>query len=171
MASQRPSPPGDALDTGHANTRRLLRRPPRAASYHPPCSYPHWLRPQRHAKQQHLAQRPDVLRQSSGHRWRPWLPALGRARAMRRPRLRQRLAYTGVGQAEIIVHVIQGQLLAYAVLALAECGDTPSHRRHMLTDGHVDALDECRVDLPAMGRQPLLDRPEGAEDDAVLHVD
>src|SRR6266700_502721 len=120
MASQRPSPPGDALDTGHANTRRLLRRPPRAASYHPPCSYPHWLRP--------------------------------------------RLAYTGMGQAEIIVHVIQGQLLAYAVLALAECGDTPSHRRHMLTDGHVDALDECRVDLPAMGREPLLDRPEGAED-------
>ncbi len=39
---------------------------PRATSYHPACSYPHWLRPRRHAKQQHLAQRPDVIRQARG---------------------------------------------------------------------------------------------------------
>src|SRR4029453_18096933 len=67
--------------------------------------------------------------------------------------------------------MIQGQLLAYAVLTLAERGDPPSHRRHMLTDGQVEALDEGRIDLPAMCRQHLLDRTEGAEDDAVLHVD
>src|SRR4029077_5706022 len=67
--------------------------------------------------------------------------------------------------------MIQGQLLAYAVLTLAECGDPTSHRRHMLTDGQVEALDEGRLDLPAMCRQHLLDRTEGAEDDAVLPVD
>src|SRR2546428_8044751 len=67
--------------------------------------------------------------------------------------------------------MIQGQLLAYALLALAERGDPTPHRRHMLTDGQVEALDEGRIDLPAMSRQHLLDRTEGAEDDAVLHVD
>ena len=41
----------------------------------------------------------------------------------------------------------------------------------MLADGEVDALNERRVDLPAMCRQHLLDCPEGTEDDAVLHVD
>ena len=57
---------GDALAAGRVDARRLLRLPPRATSYHPACSYPHWLRPRRHAKQQHLAQRPDVIRQSRG---------------------------------------------------------------------------------------------------------
>jgi len=41
MASQWPSPPGYAFDAGHVTARRLLRPPPRAASYHPACSYPH----------------------------------------------------------------------------------------------------------------------------------
>jgi hypothetical protein len=46
-----PLSPGDALDAGHAPTRRLLRPLPRAASYHPTCSYPRWLRPRRDAKE------------------------------------------------------------------------------------------------------------------------
>ena len=79
-----PLTPGDALDAGRVDARRLLRPPPLAASHHPACSPPYWLRPRRHAKQQHLAQRPDVIRQSSGHGGRPRLPALGRARAVGR---------------------------------------------------------------------------------------
>ena len=55
MASQWPSPPGDAFDAGHVTARRLLRPPPCAASSHPACSYPYWLRPRRHAKEQHFA--------------------------------------------------------------------------------------------------------------------
>ena len=50
------------------------------------------LGPWRHPKPQHLPQRPDVIRQSSGHGGRPRLPALGRARAVRRFRLEQRVA-------------------------------------------------------------------------------
>jgi hypothetical protein len=83
---------GDALAAGCVDARRLLRPPPRAVSYHPACSYPHWLWPRRHAEQQHLAQRPDMIRQSRGHGGRPRLPALGRARAVRRLQLEPRLA-------------------------------------------------------------------------------
>src|SRR4029453_3436707 len=64
----------------------------------------------------------------------------------------------------------QGQRLAYAVLTLAERGNTPSHRRPRRTDGQGEALDARRGDRPAMGRQPWLERPEGADDDAGLHV-
>jgi hypothetical protein len=47
-------------------------------------SHLRWLRPRRHAEQEHLTQRPDVLRQARGHGGRPRLPALGRARAVGR---------------------------------------------------------------------------------------
>jgi len=43
-------------------------------------------------------------------------------------------------------------LLPHAVLALAQRGDTPPDRRHMLADGQIEALHKGRVDLPAMGR-------------------
>src|SRR5262249_40354818 len=72
-----PLPPGDALDAGHADARRApsgslpLLLPTTTAG-----SHPRGLRPRRHPIQQHLAQRPDVVRQSSGHGGRPWLPAL-----------------------------------------------------------------------------------------------
>ena len=90
---------------------------------------------------------------------------------MRRQRLRQRLAQTGMGQAEIIVHVIQGQLLAQASLVFAQCGDPPPNSGHMLAYRQVDALDKGRVDLPAAGRQHLLDRLQRAEHDPVPHAD
>src|SRR2546426_9959357 len=75
-----------------------------------------------------------------------------------------------MGQTEIIVHMIQHELLAYAVLALVGRGDTPSHRPHMLTESQVEAFNERRVDLPAAGRQHVLDPLKRAEDDAVLHL-
>jgi hypothetical protein len=136
----------------------------------PRCLHRRRLRPRRHAAQEHLPQRPDLVGQPRRHGGCLGLPALGRAWAVRRHRLQQRLAYTGLGQAEILVHVRQGQRLAYAVLALAERGNTPSHRRPRRTDGQGEALDARRGDLPAMGRQPWLERPEGADDDAGLHV-
>jgi hypothetical protein len=77
---------GDAHAAGCVDARRLLRPPPRAVSSHPACSYPHWLRPRWHAEKQHLAQRPDMIRQSRGHGGRPRLPALGRACAVCRRR-------------------------------------------------------------------------------------
>src|SRR6266567_7028496 len=124
-----PLTPVDALEAGRADARRLRRPPHLATSHDPACSPPHWLRPRRHAKAQDLAQRPDVIGQARGHRWRARPPLLGRARAVGRHRLEQGLAYAGMGQTEIIVHLIQHELLAYAVLALAERGDPTSHRR------------------------------------------
>ena len=66
---------GDALEAGRADARRLLRPPP-LCRFPPPrlCSHPRWLWPRRHAEQQHLAQRPDVIRQPRRHGWRPRLP-------------------------------------------------------------------------------------------------
>src|SRR5437870_13717273 len=67
--------------------------------------------------------------------------------------------------------MIQGELLAYAVLAFAERTDPSSDCGHMLADAQVYALHERRVDLPAAGRQHLLDRLQRAKDDAVAHPD
>src|SRR2546422_1194458 len=101
------------------------------------CSQTRWLGPRRHAKQQYLSQCPDVIGQARRHRWRPRPPLLGRARAIGVYRLRQRLTYAGVRQAEIIVHVIQGQLLAYAVLVLAQRGDAATNSGDMLSNRQV----------------------------------
>ena len=70
------------------------------------CSYPRWLGPWRHPKQQHLAQRPDMVGQRRRHRRRLELPLLGRARPFGQLRLRQGLAQGGMRQAEIVVDVI-----------------------------------------------------------------
>jgi hypothetical protein len=45
--------------------------------------------------------------------------------------------------------MVEGQLVAYALLAFAERGDPPTDCRHMLADAKVDPLDERGVDLPA----------------------
>src|SRR6266700_760973 len=50
------------------------------------------LRPRRHAKQQHLTQRPDPIRQARRHRRRARPPHLGRTRTVGRDRLWQWLA-------------------------------------------------------------------------------
>jgi len=137
----------------------------------PRCLHGLRLRPRRHAEQQHLTQRPDVIRQASGHGRRPRLPALGRAVAMGRLGFRERLAQAGMRQAEIVVCVVEYQLLPQTVLALTQRHDAPPNRRHMLADTEVDALDEGRIDLPAAHRQDLLHRRLGAEDHAVCHLD
>src|SRR5712691_5772846 len=72
-----PLPPGDALAAGRVDARRLLRPPPLAASHHSACSHPCWLRPRRHAEEQHLAQGPHLVGQSCCHCWRLRLPPLG----------------------------------------------------------------------------------------------
>src|SRR6266852_8359959 len=76
-----------------------------------------------------------------------------------------------MGQAEIIIDMVQCQLLAYAVLTFAEGDDASPHSGDMLADAQVDALDEGGVDLPAAGRQHLLDRLKRAEHDAVAYAD
>src|SRR5712692_2527203 len=88
-----PRSPGDALDAGHADTptphQLTATRRSSPALY---SSHPCWLRPRRHAEEQHLAQGPHMVGQPSDHRWRLGLPPLGRAVAMGGCGLRQRQA-------------------------------------------------------------------------------
>src|SRR5262249_8775131 len=58
-----PLTPVDALDAGRVDARRLLRPLHLATSHDPACSPPRGLRPRWHPIEQHLAQRPDVIRQ------------------------------------------------------------------------------------------------------------
>ena len=76
-----------------------------------------------------------------------------------------------MGQTEIIVDRIQRQLLPQAILALAQRIHTPPNRGDMLAEAEVEAFHKRRIDLPAAGRQHLLDSLHGAEHDAVLHID
>src|SRR6266571_9245014 len=164
-----PPTPGDALDAGRADARRLLRSPPLAASHHPAGSHPCWLRPRRHAEQEHLAQRPDMVGQSRRHGWCLEPPAFGGAAAVGRLGLGQELTEASMRQAEVIVAMVKSELMAQPLLAFAQRGDSPSDRRHMLTDGEVEAFNEGRVDLPAAGREYLLDGLQGPEDHPVAH--
>ena len=54
--------------------------------------------------------------------------------------LRQGQAYAGMGQTEVVIDLIQGQLLPQPLLALAQGRHPPSHRGHMLADGQVEAV-------------------------------
>ena len=76
-----------------------------------------------------------------------------------------------MGQAEIVVAVVQGQLLSQAVFAFTQGGDAPADRRHMLADAKVKAFYKRGVDLPATGREDLLHRLPGAEDHPVFDTD
>src|SRR5205823_1324829 len=68
-----------------------------------------------------------------------------------------------------MVHVIQSPLRPYASFALAQGVDPPPHRRDMLTDGEVHALEEGRVDLPPTRGEDLLDGFKRTEHHAVMH--
>src|SRR6516225_2536455 len=72
-----PLTPGDALTAGRADARRRLRSPPLAASHHPAGSHPCWLRPRRHAEQEHLPEGPDMVGHSRRHGWCLEPPAFG----------------------------------------------------------------------------------------------
>src|SRR5919109_852208 len=78
-----PLTPGDALEAGRVDAHRLL------SGYLPwllpittASSHPRGLWPRRHAKEQHLAQRPDMVGEARGHRWRIGEPVLRGARAL-----------------------------------------------------------------------------------------
>src|SRR5215510_3164449 len=79
-----------------------------------------------YTKQQHFAHRPDMVRPSRRHGWRRGPPLFGGARPIGRQRLGPRHAKAGMGQAEIIIDMVQGHLLAYAVLVFAQRGDAPA---------------------------------------------
>src|SRR5215470_15510881 len=73
-----------------------------------------------------------------------------------------------MGQTEIMVGLEHHQLLAHAVLPLAQRGDPPPYRRDPLTDSQVQPLHKCRIDVPATHGQDLLDAIHRAEHDPVL---
>jgi hypothetical protein len=172
-----PLPPVDVLDAARVDARRLRRPPPLAASHHhwvltTGCSPPpRWLRPWRHAGPQHLAQRPDVLRQSSGHGGRLRLPRRGRAAAVGGLGLRQGLTETGVRHAQVVGRLRERQRLSHPSLALAPRADPSSDRRPMLAHRQGDALNARCMALPAAGRSPLVDGLEGAQHDPMPHAD
>src|SRR5712691_8396771 len=74
-------------------------------------------------------------------------------------------------EAKMVVDMVQNELLPQAVLTLTECGHPSPHRRDMLAHRQVEALNERRIDLPAVGRQHLLDCLHRAEHHAVAHPD
>ena len=74
-------------------------------------------------------------------------------------------------QAKIIIHMVQGQLLAQAVLALAQCGNATPNRRHMLADAQVEAFNERGVDAPATRRSHVLDGFQSAKHHPVPDTD
>src|SRR5712691_9529783 len=63
-----------------------------------------------------------------------------------------------MGQAEVIIDLIQGQLLPYASLVFAQRRDAPSNSGDMLTEVKIEALDEGGVDVPAAHREHLVHR-------------
>src|SRR5262249_57988093 len=67
-------------------------------------------------------------------------------------------------------HMIQDELLVYALLTFAEGHDASTHGGHVLADGQVEALNEGRVDLPTARRVHLLDGLKGPEHHAVTHA-
>jgi hypothetical protein len=84
-----PLTPGDSLDAGRADTQRPLRSPSLTLPTTTACSYPHWLWPGWHTKQQHFAQRPDMVGQPRRHSGRRGPPLLRGAAAVGALGLRQ----------------------------------------------------------------------------------
>jgi hypothetical protein len=76
-----------------------------------------------------------------------------------------------MGQAEVVVTVVQGQLLAQAVFALAQSGDAPADRRYMLTDlrfrRSTKAVLICQLQAASTcctaSHWPLVQQPGAAE--------
>ena len=62
-----PRTPGDVLDASHADARRRSGPLPLLLPTTPLDSHPHRLRPRWHTKQQHVAQRPDMVGQPCRH--------------------------------------------------------------------------------------------------------
>ena len=69
---------------------------------------------------------------------------------------------------EIVVRVVHDQLLAQAVLTLAERIDPSTYRRHALTDIQIASLYKGGVNLAAAHRQQLLNPLPGAAHHPIL---
>src|SRR5215813_10195143 len=65
--------------------------------------------------------------------------------------------------------MVQGQLLAHAVLALAQRVDPTPYRGYPLANIKIQSLDKGGIDLPAIGSEDLLDRVQRAEYHPVFH--
>src|SRR5262249_57658278 len=76
-------------------------------------------------------------------------PQLACAHTVGRHQLRQRLAQGSMRQAEIIVHMIQCQLLAYTILAFTQGAHPSADCRHMLANGQVQAVTVDRGIAPS----------------------
>ena len=74
-------------------------------------------------------------------------------------------------QATVVVRLLERQLLAQPLLALAQRAAPSPDRGDMLADGQGDALHKCRVDVPTQGSQDVLDGLQGAKHHAVAHAD
>jgi hypothetical protein len=85
--------------------------------------------------------------------------------------LSQSLTQTGVRQPEIVRDLEQDQLVTQPIFALTRRGAAPSHRRDPLTQAQIEPLHKGRVDLPAAGRQHLLDSRFCAKHHAVCDRD
>ena len=72
--------------------------------------------------------------------------------------------------AKVVIDVREGQLVAQALFAFTEGDHAPSDGGYMLVDGEVEALNEGRVDLPAVGSQHVLHGSSGVEHHAVPHA-
>jgi hypothetical protein len=69
-----------------------------------------------------------------------------------------------------VVRLIQGQLLAHALLAFAQGHDATPDGGQVLVDRQVDALNERGVDVPPLWGQHVLDTSLRAEHYAMAHL-
>jgi hypothetical protein len=74
-------------------------------------------------------------------------------------------------QHEIVIDLEQAQLLAQTVLALARRSAAASNRRHPLPQTQIEAFNAGSIDLPAAGRQHLLDRRFRTKHHAVFDLE
>ncbi len=96
--------------------------------------------------------RPPMVGHSGRQRWRIRPPALGRARALGGLGNLQRLAQACMGHHDMVRGVEQG--LLHAVFALAQRGDTTSHRGHALTARQGEPLHQAVLIFQPPAAQP-----------------
>src|SRR4029450_9816412 len=106
-----------------------------------------WRRPRWYPQPPPLTSRPDPIREPRRHRGGPRRPWLRRAGAVGGHRLRQRLASAGMRPAKLLRHMVPGQLLGPAVLALAQRGAATPPRRPRRPARAVDPRNERHCDL------------------------